>query len=175
MVNQAVYDSLISNGIGGGAAYYITTSINLGNQVASGDMAADMMNLDLSMNSDYAENNPIVRPSADNKAPHWYTTAEAEDQLKAAQNPFDFGVALHKYQDSYSHWQKLGEPDDPGAIWDAHLGNQVSSRTGQDISVDIFSPRSSTRYGIIDAWMTSNMKGVVSEYSNNYVSNILGN
>jgi hypothetical protein len=41
------------------------------------------------------------------------------------ENPFDFGIALHKYQDSFSHWQKLGEPDTAYEIWERHANNNI--------------------------------------------------
>jgi RHS repeat-associated protein len=54
---------------------------------------------------------------------HWYTTPEAEKALESADTPEEFGRAMHAYQDSYSHWQKLGEPQTPGEIWNGHAGN----------------------------------------------------
>jgi hypothetical protein len=45
--------------------------------------------------------------------------------LEEAKNPFDFGIAMHKYQDSFSHWQKLGKPDTPLGIWAGHFNNNL--------------------------------------------------
>jgi len=30
---------------------------------------------------------------------------------------------MHKYQDSFSHWQKLGKPSTPAGIWLGHFKN----------------------------------------------------
>jgi hypothetical protein len=131
----------------------------LADAVASGDMAADMQNPDQSINPDYLENNPITPPTDTNKQPHWYTTPEALSMLAKAKTPFEFGIALHMLQDSFSHWQKLGEPDSALGIWSGHLLNDISVIFGGK-SIDNYDPNNNP----IDAAMLKAMQDEIDEY-----------
>jgi RHS repeat-associated protein len=130
--------------------------------IATGDMAADAKNPDGSFNVEHISNNPITPPIRiedpvsgevwfQSRAPHWYTTPEAESALSSADNPFDFGIAMHMYQDSHSHWQKLGQPDTPIGIWFGHFLDLPNKGTSQ--SVDNFDPLNNS----IDAAMMEGM------------------
>jgi RHS repeat-associated protein len=130
--------------------------------IATGDMAADAQNPDGSFNVEHISNNPATPPIRiedpvsgevwfQSRAPHWYTTPEAESALSGADNPFEFGIAMHMYQDSHSHWQKLGQPDTPIGIWSGHFINNFGYF--EDTRVDFFDPSNNA----IDASMVSGM------------------
>jgi RHS repeat-associated protein len=98
----------------------------LASEVVRGDMAADSLNPDGTINPNYLYMNSLTPPISislcdkniiDEKSPSWYTTPEAEENLNNAKTPFEFGIASHEYQDSFSRWQKLGEPDTPIETW----------------------------------------------------------
>jgi RHS repeat-associated protein len=143
--------------------------------IATGDMAADAQKPDGSVDLNYIYNEPLSPPGytpagdpvvgggyqlSEAKNPHWYTTREATDALNAAENPFDFGIAMHKYQDSYSHWQKLGKPDSPIGIWWAHAKDLPNRNTPQ--SVDYFDPTNNP----IDAAMQAGMTYKIETFTN---------
>jgi hypothetical protein len=146
---------------------------NLVAEVVRGDMAADVMNPDGSTNLNYAYNQPVTCPgyvtheigpgyytTTEYRTPHWYTTSEAESDLQNSSDdpfddPFGFGVAMHEYQDSFSHWQKLGEPATPQGIWAGHAGNQYTSLTGGE-SIDHYDPTQG-QYKDIDQAMLTGM------------------
>ncbi len=101
-------------------------SDSIASEVARGDMAADSLNLDETVNFDYLSMNSLTPPIQisiggcsiiDEKSPSWFTTPEALENMDKADNAFEFGIASHEYQDSFSHWQKLGEPSTPIEIW----------------------------------------------------------
>jgi hypothetical protein len=92
-------------------------------------------------------------------APHWFTTPQAETALKEAKNPFDFGIAMHKYQDSFSHWQKLGKPDTPLGIYSGHFWNNFEGNVNK--KVDTFDLRRGA-YKDIDWAM---WKGMISGFA----------
>jgi hypothetical protein len=144
--------------------------------VAGGNLAADSQKMDAPGEVEWAEEyfreyNSFRRPGSEmpgiSIAPHWYTTAEAEAALKAARAPFDFGVALHKYQDSFSHWQKLGKPDSAGEIWERHANNEAGrficactpGCNPDDIDIDHYNPAND-----IDAAMTAGTKQYIEDY-----------
>ena len=102
---------------------------SLAGQVAQADLDVDSF-------SKRPQDTSVLRPgeytisteygtiSIDNgNTPHWWTTPEAESVLNSAETTGDFGRAMHGYQDSYSHWQKTGNPGTPGEIWDGHFAN----------------------------------------------------
>ena len=115
---------------------------NLASEVGRGDMAADVANPDGSLNFTYRENSPLNPPSFEpnNVAPHWYTTPEAQQTLESADASFDFGVAMHEYQDSFSHWQKLGMPSDAEGIYEGHAANNYLASKGYDEKIDTYNP-----------------------------------
>lgn len=50
--------------------------------------------------------------------------------MNSADSLEEFGAALHGYQDSFSHYQKLGQPGTLGEIWEAHKQNQLDTGFG---------------------------------------------
>jgi len=147
---------------------------NLAAEVATGDMAADAQNPDGSVNVEYLYNQPLTCPTyvmpgtfgnpepAEYRTPHWYTTPEAEYELANNRNPFEFGVAMHQYQDSFSHWQKLGKPATPQGIWAGHFGDNITSDRGfgTRASIDTFNPTEDT---IDQAMLTGMTEGFAYE------------
>jgi hypothetical protein len=132
-------------------------------------MAADMKNLDGTINFTYASDNPITPPITivdtntgerfEDINPHWYTTPEAVEDMHSAENPFDFGIASHEYQDSFSHWQKLGEPETAMGIWGGHLVNDITTPLGLSESIDNYSINNP-----IDQAMTSGYTTLVGNF-----------
>jgi hypothetical protein len=58
-------------------------------------------------------------------AHHFYSRRAAEKALNNAETTEEFGTALHAYQDTFSHWEKLGKPSSPGGIWYGHAQNDI--------------------------------------------------
>jgi hypothetical protein len=92
---------------------------------------------------------------------HWYTTQDAETELDAADTLEGFGEGLHAYQDSFSHFRKLGG-NTAGEIWDGHYSEEW--RTVGCLLVhpciDDFDPYADTEWGRIDKEM---MDGTINE------------
>ena len=125
---QIVHDAAmnIADEMGFGLNQINAFSDSIASEVARGDMAADSLNLDGTVNLDYLSMNSLTPPIQisicgnnilDKKSPSWFTTPDAIDNMDKADNAFEFGIASHEYQDSFAHWQKLGEPSTPIEIW----------------------------------------------------------
>jgi RHS repeat-associated protein len=156
----------------------------LASEVVRGDMAADSMNPDGTINLDYIYNEPLSPPMyiplgdieegttwVESKAPYWYTTPEAIADIKNANNPFDFGIASHEYQDSFAHWQKLGQPDTPLGIWAAHALNNPYKLINPTLSVDYFEPGTATEDRRIDSAMMNGYTGLVDSFVRTQINN----
>lgn len=142
-------------------------------EVARGDMAADVQNPDGSINPEYSDNSPLNPPcyESSNVTPHWYTTPEAQQALEHSETPFDFGIAMHKYQDSFSHWQKLGKPSDAEGIYEGHIANNYLASKGYDEKIDTYDT-SQGKYKEYDLAMLNGMtNGNAFIYAAYFVSN----
>jgi hypothetical protein len=146
-------------------AFLRNFAANLASEVANGDMAADALRVENGVVKSAPEyfraNNPVRPPGTEapdlNIAPHWYTTPEAQKDLASnTRNPFKFGVAMHEYQDSFSHWQKLGKPDTPQGIHVLHFKNQFE---GKKKNIDKFDPINGTYKDIDGAMLTGMTSG----------------
>jgi hypothetical protein len=90
---------------------------------------------------------------------HRYKTPEAEEALLSAENPTEFGRAIHAYQDSYSHYKKAGEPDTNEDIFDRHVYNNptklciVANLGCKGSSFDYFDPYNKPTYKEMSAGM----------------------
>ena len=156
----------------------------LASEVVRGDMAADSMNPDGTINLDYIYMNPISPPgyvtTSDSilnskiieiKNSHWYTTPEAAEDMQNSDNPFDFGIASHEYQDLFSHWQKLGEPDTPIGIWVAHALNNPYKLIEDTRGVDYFEPGTATEDRRIDNAMVNGYTSLVDSFVRTQINN----
>lgn len=160
-------------------------SDSLALEVVRGDMAADSMNPDGTINLGYIYMNPISPPGyvtmsdsilnskiIEIKNPHWYTTPEAAEDMQNAENPFDFGIASHEYQDSFSHWQKLGEPDTSIGIWVvAHALNNPYKLIDDTRGVDYFEPGTATEDRRIDSAMMNGYTSLVDSFVRTQINN----
>ena len=129
------------------------------NQVVIGDMAADSQTPDgnplVTLQS--LLDVPVFSPNIFYVQPHWYTTPQAEEALAEATNPYDFGYSLHKYQDSFAHWQKLGKPDTALGIYALHARDIVNKNT--PVSIDYFSYTNT-----IDQNMLTGMRNAIEQF-----------
>jgi RHS repeat-associated protein len=171
---QIVHDAAmnIADEMGFGLNELKAFSNNLASEVVRGDMAADSLNPDGTINPNYLYMNSLTPPVyvsiggktiIDEKSPSWYTTPEAIEDLNKADNPFDFGIASHEYQDSFSHWQKLGKPDTPPEIWQRSALDIINKVTGAT-SIDDYSLENP-----IDRAMNNGYKVYVDSFVRNQV------
>ena len=142
---------------------------------------------DLDTDNMMSEDSALVRPettscgrgicSTTSKTAHWHTTEEAKNAVAEADIPTELGQSIHVYQDSYSHWQKLGEPDTSGEIWDKHATNQIETLRCRytpmcdvgSVYIDDYDPRRDP----IDQSLEKNLPIDVGPYVKQMANNIL--
>jgi RHS repeat-associated protein len=147
-----------------------------GKRVVNGKGAANLGGQEVQDPTSWNKYNPVVTglgigarmEGSDEPKPHWHTTDQASKKAREATNAFDFGIALHAYQDSFAHWQKLGRPDAPEDIWGAHSWNQIAKLAclgglrcnPRSVDIDAFDPDKNS----IDANMLQGMDLLIEEF-----------